>query len=97
MQRGTKYSAAHYLRVVLANDERPRTMHAEVEHSDREMLPEIVSRLLDRQDARHAARRHAWREHTAAQCTLYERYERLAADLGRAAERGRDRAYGLEL
>jgi len=97
MQRGTKYSAAHYFRMILANDDRPRTMHAEAEHTDREQLPEIVGRLLDRHDARRAARRQTWREQTAAERAFYERYDRLADDIGRTAERGMDRGYGLEL
>ena len=97
LRRGTKYSAAHYFRKILANDERPRTMHAEAERTDRELLPDIVGRLLERHDARRAARRQTWREHSAAQRAFYQRYERLAADIGRAAEHGRDRGYGLEL
>jgi conjugative relaxase-like TrwC/TraI family protein len=97
LRRGTKYSAAHYFRTILANDERPRTMHAEAEHTDPELLPDIVGRLLDRHDARRTARRQTWREHTAAQRAFHERYARLAADIGRAAERGMDRGYGLEL
>ncbi len=97
LRRGTKYAAAHYFRMILANDERPRTMHAEAEHTDRELLPDIVARLLDRHDARRAARRQTWREHTAAQRAFYQRYQRLAADIGRAADRAMDRGYGLEL
>jgi hypothetical protein len=97
LRRGTSYSAARYLRTILANDERPRTVHAEAERTDRELLPEIVDRLLARHGARHAARRQTWRKHTAAQRAFYERYQRLAADIGRAADRGMDRAYGLEL
>ena len=97
MRRGTKYAAAHYLRMILANDDRPHTMHAEAEHTDRELLPEIIGRLLDRHDARRAARRQDWRDQTAAQRAFYERYQRLAADIGRAADRGMDRSYGLEL
>lgn len=97
MRRGTKYSAAHYFRMILANDDRPRTMHAEAEQTDRELLPNIVGRLLARHDGRRDARRRALREHSAAQRGFYERYERLAADLERAAERGMDRGYGLEL
>ncbi len=72
-------------------------MHAEAEHTDRELLPDIVTRLLDRHDARRAARRQTWREHTAAQRAFYQRYQRLAADIGRAADRAMDRGYGLEL
>ena len=97
LRRGTKYAAAHYFRMILANDERPRTMHAEAEYADRERLPDIIGRLLDRHDARRAARRQTWREHCDAQRAFFERYERLAADIGRAAERGMDRGYGLEL
>ena len=29
LRRGTKYSAAHYLRAIAANDQRPHTMHVE--------------------------------------------------------------------
>jgi hypothetical protein len=97
LQRGTKYAAAHYFRTILANDERPRTMHAEAERTDRQLLPDIVGRLLDRHDVRRAARRQDWRDHTAAQRVFYERYQRLAADIGRAADRGKSRGYGLEL
>lgn len=74
LRRGTKYAAAHCFRMILANDDRPHTMHAEAEHTDRELLPEIVGRLLDRHDARRAARPQAWRDHTAAQRAFYERY-----------------------
>lgn len=97
LRRGTKYAAAQYLRMILAKDERPRTMHAEAEHTDRQLLPDIVRRLLDRHHARRTARRQTWREHTAAQRAFYQRYQRFAADTGRAAERGTDRGYGLEL
>jgi hypothetical protein len=85
------------LRMIMANDESPRTMHAEAQRSDRALLPDIVQRLLDRHDQRFAARRQTWREYTAAERAFYERYERLAADIGRAAERGMDRGHGLEL
>jgi hypothetical protein len=97
LRRGNKSAAAHRFRTILANDDRPRTMHAEAEHTDRGLLPDIVGRLLDRHDARRAARRQTWRDHTAAQRAFYERFERLAADIGRATERGMDRGYGLEL
>ena len=97
LRRDTKYGAAHYFRMILANDERPRTMHAEAECTERELLPDIIGWLLARHDARRAARRRDWRDHTAAQRAFYERYQRLAADLGRAADRGMDRGYGLEL
>jgi hypothetical protein len=97
LRRDTKYAAAQCFQMILANDERPRTMHAEAECTERELLPDIIGRLLDRHDARLAARRQDWREHTAAQRAFYERYQRLAADIGRAADRGKGRGYGLEL
>jgi hypothetical protein len=97
LRRGTKYAAAHYFRIILANDERPRTMHAEAEQTDRELLPDIVARLLDRHRGSLAARRHTWRDYAAAQRAFHARYERLAADIGRAAERGMDHGYGIEL
>jgi hypothetical protein len=65
--------------------------------ADRELLPDIVGRLLERHDGRRAARWQAWREHTPAQRAFYERYQRLAADIARATERGMDHAYGLGL
>jgi conjugative relaxase-like TrwC/TraI family protein len=97
LRRGTKYGAAHCFRMILANDERPRTMHAEAEHTDRELLPDIVGQLLDRHDAHRAARRQTWSDHTAARRAFNERYQRLAGDIGCAAERDIDRGYGLEL
>ena len=97
LRRGTKYCAARYFRMIMANDERPRTMHAEAQRSHRALLPDIVQRLLDRHDRRFAAHRQSWREHTAAERAFHERYERLTADIVRAAQRGMDRGYGLEL
>jgi hypothetical protein len=38
-RRGNKYSAAHYFRQILGNDERPRTMYTEVERTDARCLP----------------------------------------------------------
>ena len=78
LRRGTKYSAAHCLRVILANDERPRTMHAEAERTGRELLPEFVGQLLDRHDSRRAARRRAWRRYSAAERAWHAAYERIA-------------------
>ena len=92
LRRGTKYAAAHYFRMILANDDRPHTMHAEAEHTGRELLPEIVGRLLDHHDARRAPP--GMRDHTAAQRAFYERYKHLAADIGHAAERGMEARAG---
>ena len=59
MRRGNKYAAAHYFRMILANDDRPRTMHAEAERTDRDLLPAIVGALLDRNDQRRPTTRNA--------------------------------------
>ena len=60
-RRGNKYSAAHHFRMILAKDDRPRTVHAEAERTERHLLPEIVSDLLQRHDERRRARRAAGR------------------------------------
>lgn len=88
---------AHYFRMILANDERPRTMHAEAERADREPRPDLVGRLLDRHDARRAACRQTWRATPPPIRAFYQRYQCLAADIGRTADRGMDRGYGAEL
>ena len=41
--------------MILANDDRPRTTHAEAERTERDLLPEVVADLLER----HAYRRDA--------------------------------------
>jgi conjugative relaxase-like TrwC/TraI family protein len=101
IRRGDKYSAAHYFRMILTNDDRPRTMHAQAERTDRELLPNIVAALLDRNDQRRADRAQAWRQHTAQTRFREAALERLTATTQQAAERGRsrnrDQSYGLEL
>ena len=97
LRRGTKYAAAHYFRMILANDGRPRTMHAEAERADRERSPTSSAGCSTATTPAAPHARQTWREHTAAQRAFYERYERLAADIGRTAERAMGRGYGLEL
>jgi conjugative relaxase-like TrwC/TraI family protein len=101
VRRGNKYSAAHHFRTILANDDRPRTMHAQAERTDRELLPPAVAALLDRNDERRAARRAAWREYNAQARAREAAYERFATARQQAAQRERGRAanrgYGLEL
>jgi ATP-dependent exoDNAse (exonuclease V) beta subunit len=46
LQLGNKYSAAHYVRRILINDDRPRTMHAEAERTERALLPEGLADLI---------------------------------------------------
>jgi hypothetical protein len=91
--RGTKYSAAHYFRMILANDERPRTMHAEAARTDRELLPDMVQRLLDRHDQRRVARNEMWRQNIAQARVHQAAYKRMADTTERTAERSR----GLDL
>ena len=50
LRRGNKYSAAHYFRMILANDDQPRTIHTEAERTERHLLPDVVSDLLDRNE-----------------------------------------------
>ena len=50
LRRGNKYSAAHYFRMILAIDDQPRTIHTEAERTERHLLPDVVSDLLDRNE-----------------------------------------------
>ena len=103
LRRGNKYAAAHYFRMILANDDRPRTMHAEAQRTDRHLLPAIVGALLDRNDECRASWREAWQQHNAQTRQREAALERITTNLGKAAEhstelaRGRDQGYGLEL
>ena len=95
MHRGNKYTAARFLRMVLANDDRPLTMHAHAEHTERDQLPPVVAELLERNDQRRAHRREAWRQHSAA-----ERAHKMACQSIISHDRSRslsDDGYGLEL
>jgi hypothetical protein len=88
LRRGTKYSAAHHLRSTAANDDRPRTLHVEARQTGRELLPDIIRRVLDRHGQRLASRQDAWHEHAAAARDFRAAYERMAAgvptaDVGR--------------
>ena len=98
IQRGTKYSAADYFRMILAHDERPRTLHAEAARNDRALLADIVQQLLNRQEQRRAARGHLWRQHNAHARARQAAYERIGNAAERTAERGRGlNVDGLEL
>jgi conjugative relaxase-like TrwC/TraI family protein len=92
---GNKYEAAHRLRVILAHDDRPRTMHAEAERTDRALLPQAVVQLLERHDQRRDARREVWREHNAAERARADAYQRMGRRSG--LEHGLSHDSGLEL
>ncbi|MGO9033820.1 MobF family relaxase [Mycobacterium sp.] len=95
MRRGNKYSAAHSLRMILANDDRPLTMHAHAERADRHHLPPIVADALARNDQRRAHRRDAWRQHAAAERAREAAYQRIIShDRSRVLS---DDGDGLEL
>jgi hypothetical protein len=95
LRRGTKYSAAHHLRGIAANDERPRTMHVAAQQTDRELLPNTIRRVLDRHDQRLISRAGVWRKQNAAARDFRAAYERISAAMP-SADRGRC-VEGLEL
>jgi conjugative relaxase-like TrwC/TraI family protein len=99
-RRGAKHAAAHYFRMILANDDRDRTMHTAAARTDRELLPTVVAALLDRNDQRRAHRAQTWRQHSAqtrARETAYHRLTTTQQAAERGRRRGTDRGYGLEL
>ena len=57
MRRGSKYSAAQYFRTILANGDRPRTVRAESEHTELNLLPEMVVNAIERNEACRRVRR----------------------------------------
>lgn len=101
LRRGTKYSAAHHLQTILGNDDRPRTLHTEAEHTERQHLPAEVAEALDRNDQRRAARREVWRHDKARERAYAEAYEQMVntfCGAEQSRERGRvQEADGLEL
>jgi hypothetical protein len=74
-------------------------MHAEAERTARELLPDIVGRLLERHEQRRSARRAAWRDHNAAARAREAAYHRMAEPTAERAapDHGVDREAGLEL
>lgn len=96
-RRGTKHTAAQALQMILANDDRPRTMHVEAEHTAREHLPDIIGQVLDRHEQRRGTWRAAWREHARAQQSLQQAYERFRAGLEHSAEQSRGRSRGRDV
>ena len=90
LRRGTKYSAAHHLRMMLANDERPRTLHAQAERTPPHHLPQVVAALLARNEQRRTHRRDTWRHHIASERRRQAAYQRLTQTL--SAEQSHQRA-----
>jgi hypothetical protein len=87
--------------MILANDDRARTMHPVAAHTNRDLLPPDVAALLDRNDERRTARAQAWRQHAAQTRARETAYQRLTATRQQGAKRersrGADQGYGLEL
>ncbi len=77
--------------MILANDERPRTMHAKAARTD--------GVLLNRNDERRTTWREARRQHTAQTREREAARERITATSRDTTERSRsvDRGYRLEL
>jgi hypothetical protein len=97
-RRGNKYSAAHHFRLILANDDRPRTVHAEAEHIDRHLLSNPIAELLQRQDSRRRVRQAAWNTHVRTSEVWQSGQYRMAAAMSACRAASRDAATGgLEL
>jgi conjugative relaxase-like TrwC/TraI family protein len=97
LRRGNTYSAAHYLKTILANNDRPVTMHAEADRTQRHQLPGVVAHLLERNDARRTARAQTWRQHAAAERARHAAHERLTAAADQAAEQVAERSLRLDV
>ena len=95
LRRGNKWAAAHHFRAILANDERPTTMHIEAERTERHLLPAAVADLLAAQDHRRSARSAVWREHSATNQAASAAYQRMAA-AAEETERERERGRGVD-
>jgi hypothetical protein len=97
VRRGNTHSAAYYFRKILGNDERPRTMHAEAERTERGLLPEVVAEVIQRHEARRRARRTAWQAHVKTAQAWRAGYERVAATVATRTAGIDLEAGGLEL
>lgn len=84
-QHGNKYSAAQLFRTILANDDRPRTVHTEAERTDRCQLTNVIADLLDRKNQRRRARWAAWREQCRANEIWLIGLDRMASETASCA------------
>jgi hypothetical protein len=96
-RRDNKYSAAHHFRTILANDDRPHTMHAETERTERRLLPDVVGELLQRHEQRRRVRRASWNVHVKAAESWRSRSERIAAEAATRSAGVDIDAAGLEM
>jgi ATP-dependent exoDNAse (exonuclease V) alpha subunit len=95
-RRGTKYTAAQAFRTIVANDDRPTTMHAHAEQVPPEQLPDAVTQALQRHRQRRITRRTIWEQHLKTLDAWRTGYEQMAATATRSAEISLDTG-GLEL
>ncbi len=86
LRRGNKYAAEHHFTEILKNDDRARTMHAEAERTDRELLGDDIAAPLDRNDQRRDRRAAAWQQHNADERGRSASYQRIMEGIERAAE-----------
>jgi hypothetical protein len=77
--------------MIMANDDRPRTMRTEAERTDRYLLPDVVASLLDRNDQRRTARSDKWRQHDADARARAAAYERITATSRGTTEQAAER------
>ena len=77
LRRGTKYVAAQQLHMILANDDRQITMHAQAECTPRHQLPSVVANLLASDDQRRVARGETLRHHNAQERARQAAYRRI--------------------
>lgn len=96
LRRGNKHAAAHYFRMILANDDRPRTMHVEAERTERDLLPSTVATVLDRNDQRRSVRANKWRQQDAAARARAAAYARVTATTRDSAERTTAQVRGVD-
>jgi len=79
LRRGNEYSAEHYFKQILHNDDRPRTMRAEAERTESGLLPEVVAEVIERHESRRRARHATWRAHVKTAQRWHAGHERMAA------------------
>ena len=78
-RRSNKYSAAQHFRTILAIDDRPRTVHADAERAESQLLPDVVAEVRTRNRERCRARRASWRVHLRAAELWSDGHERMAS------------------
>ena len=86
----------HYFKQILHNDDRPRTMHAEAERTERDLLPEVVAEVIERHEARRRTRHTAWQAQVKTAQAWQAGHERMAA-AAQTRTAGIDLDAGLQL